>query len=98
MKFSIRDLLLVTMIVALGFCWWIERQKHTHWEQRALQEGRDIRFLLKHVEPDGIQGYEYQWYLNIKEENVAMELYTEPEAILPLLPNSSAPAPNPPKE
>ena len=99
MKFTIRDLFLVTVIVALVLGWWLERQNRTYWEQRALQEGRNIRMLLKHVEPGGMHNYEYESYMHIKEENAAAtkELYTEPEAILPSLPNSSAPAPNPPK-
>jgi hypothetical protein len=106
MRFSIRDLLLVTVIVALTLGWWIERQKRTYseqkreyWEQRALQEGRNIRMLLKHVEHGGMHNFEYDHYLHIKEENAAAtkELYTEPEAILPSLPNSHAPVPNLPK-
>ena len=31
--FSIRELLLVTVIVALGICWWLDRQR----QQREIQ-------------------------------------------------------------
>ena len=100
MKFTIRELFLVTVIVALALGWCLERHKRAHWEHRALLEGRNISMLLKHVDPGELNGFEHQWYFEIKEKNAAAlrELYTEPEAILPSLPNSSTPAPNLPKK
>ena len=62
MKFSIRDLLLVTVIVAILLAWWIDRS-------RLAQE---VKRLTRKP--------------SVMEE------------ILESLPNSSAPAPNPPKK
>jgi hypothetical protein len=45
MKFSIRDLLLVTMIVALGLGWWVDR----------ATLGKRIRMLEKRPDLSGLE-------------------------------------------
>ncbi len=67
MKFSIRDLLLVTMIVALAVGWWVDHRR---------------------------QGAEIQ---TLKEQQSYGDLRYFQAVLSPGLPNSSAPAPNPPK-
>ena len=71
MKFSIRDLLLVTVIVALAVGWWVDRKQ-------LLRES------------------------SLKRQNGAVEVQGESSQLerygYRLLPNSSAPARNPPKK
>jgi hypothetical protein len=45
MKFSIRDLFLVTVIVALGLGWWLDRS-HLAEENRHLEMREQLRTLL----------------------------------------------------
>ena len=67
MKFTIRGLFLVTMIVALAVGWWVDRS-----------------LLAVHLRPYLKMEQDYKEYLSMPENN-------------PCLPQSSAPAPNPPK-
>jgi hypothetical protein len=48
MKFSIRDLLLVTVIVALAAGWWVDRS-HLAWS--GAQTAASLRHLLDEADP-----------------------------------------------
>jgi hypothetical protein len=69
MKFTIRDLFLVTVIVALAVGWWVDRSKLVGVVEELKLE--KIRFVL--------------------------QSHSELSGGLIVSPNSSAPAPNPPK-
>jgi len=47
MKFSMRDLMLVTVIVAILTAWWLDRQRMTsreeHWQQQAADLEKDLQ-------------------------------------------------------
>jgi len=70
MKFSIRDLLLVTVIVAIAVAWWLDRS-------RLAREVQRLKTPVIHV---------------------SAHLVSPTDDSLILLPDSSAPSPNPPKE
>ena len=73
MKFTIRDLLLVTMIVAILLAWWVDRRRAAD----EISKEREYRRTLEDIKwpVPGLEGYKRIWGE----------------------PNSSAPAPNPPK-
>ncbi len=48
MKFSIRDLFLLTVIVAMGLGWWLDRRRLV-WK---LQEPERIRLYLQSIDRD----------------------------------------------
>jgi hypothetical protein len=77
MKFSIRDLFLVTVIVALAAGWWVDRSRLAV-EFTRLKEDMAL----------------YGSDANIRSDNLSPEVLKR----IPRrkLPNSSAPAPNPP--
>lgn len=70
MKFSIRDLLLVTVIVAVCAAWWVDRSELAK-QNELLRQGEMGLYVIDGPPP--------RW------EKTP-------------LPNSQAPAPNPPKE
>ena len=76
MKFSIRDLFLVTMIVALAVAWWVDRSR-----------------LTRVIENQNADAKELAEFSTAKAREAEAML----KAYLKSLPNSSAPAPNPPK-
>ena len=82
MKFSIRDLLLVTVIVAVVVGWWVDRSVLNRdgrtWKERAEIVADHLSSL----------GYEVRWL------DVGVGIAHSNER----LPTSSAPAANPPKE
>jgi predicted negative regulator of RcsB-dependent stress response len=52
-KFTIRDLLWLTLVVALAIGWWVE---HRYWEQRRLQSIADpYHSIMLDVQP-GLSG------------------------------------------
>ena len=53
MKFSIRDLLLVTVIVALGVAWWADHRRQLASPYRDLP-GEDYRLIPLDVDDDSI--------------------------------------------
>jgi len=84
MKFSIRDIILVTVIVAILAAWWVDH--------------RDLRQRLDGLESETVQRregnlrlYEEALFLSDKNKELREELRES------RLPNSQAPAPNPPK-
>ena len=85
MKFSIRDLLLVTVIVALAVGWWVDRSRLVSKEEEAIARFEMLkRFVTR-------QGYRVEW----KPEHLMLDISGPGEQSLP---NSSAPAPKLPKE
>lgn len=46
MKFSIRDIMLVTVIVALALGWWIERRALLTGKRDAEEDARDLSRLV----------------------------------------------------
>lgn len=49
MKFSIRDLLWLTALAALGVCWWLDHRRLTN---RIARLDYDIRLLIPAIEPN----------------------------------------------
>ena len=98
MKFSIRDLFLVTMIVAVCVAWWLDRQKLAS----SIKEGEE--YTTKMITEYAVEN------AALKDEIEALKasLPPEPESptselpeghlLGPPPPNSSTPAANPPKE
>ena len=87
MKFSIRDLLLVTVIVALAMGWWREHLEAVRARREVLATERlygEVRDRAI-AERDGV----------IAGWARAREFYYKTRERLP---NASAPAPNPPKD
>lgn len=85
MKFSIRDVLLVTVIVALAVGWWLDLRA-----QRAIADFRlSALRALEHLVRDGGHEVEYDG-----EMPVGMKMFMH----IKDLPDSPAPAPIPPKE
>jgi len=81
MKFSIRDLLLVTVIVALAVGWGLD-----HWRQR--QRMQNVGGYLTHF------ARAYGRDIEVDESGQITETTVSVTAV----PNSSAPAPNQPKD
>jgi hypothetical protein len=77
MKFSIRDLMLVTVIVALGVAWWVDRSRLAS------------KLVELETETAGLKSQLQSW--------PQVTLHNPPGMKWQLVPNSSAPAPNPPK-
>jgi hypothetical protein len=106
MKFSIRDLLLMTVIVALALAWWLDRS----WLASEIRDYEIIEMPNKRGEPGtGMPLKEWrqeqmEWAEGEKkrarEWNKMTKAQREQEnrRLFGDLPNSSAPAPNPPKK
>ena len=86
MKFSIRDLLLMTVIVALAVGWWVEHRKVV-----ALKEEAEVNQL-------GHAFITATWDDIMNELDKRKQQLGEPtlEPVYSSSPNSSAPAPNQP--
>jgi hypothetical protein len=82
MKFSIRDLLVVTVIVAVCLAWGIECYRHSITHQKLLS-------LHSAVMSEGYAVETTTQYTGPLQSGFSTRL---------VLPNSSAPAPNPPKD
>jgi hypothetical protein len=82
--FSIRELMLVTLVVALAVGWWADRQQRNITYLEAAQAESDIRFLLKYVEPDYIgHTWNSQHFRYLQDKHSGPRKYPgEPEAIL----------------
>ena len=96
MKFTIRDLFLVTLVVAVCVAWWVDRQLHPD-ELRAAQRWRTRAGALEEVLHDS--GWQVQWELeSVHLTKGRRTIVIDTNAYEPgPLPNSSAPAPTPPK-
>jgi len=78
MTFSIRDLVWLTVVVALGVGWWIERTRAERLAEEAEVMDAAEAIIVRHV--DKVEKENAQRWSKLTE-----------------MPNSSAPAPNPPK-
>jgi len=89
MKFTIRGLFLVTVIVALVLAWWVERVSMKKEIETLKWESEGFRDVLKRdgyeVTNDGIE---------MRIDRTGGDFYIRARPC-PSLPNSSAPAPNP---
>ena len=87
MKFSIRDLLLVTVIVALALGWFLDHQKHAKLTEKLTKLAEENKQLQIQADLDAIdravQSREFEQY---KRKTLAESL------------QSQAPTPNPPKK
>ena len=92
MRFSIRDLLLVTVIVALSVGWVVD-----HWrieeEKRRLERSEAQWHAVANSLADAMN--EQGWKVEIGDDANGSSWKMESPAALP---NSSAPAPKPPKD
>jgi|KBSSwiStaDraftv2_1062776.scaffolds.fasta_scaffold1727487_2 hypothetical protein len=77
MTFSIRDLFLVTLVVALAVAWWLDRSRLAQRAANAELEADGAKRILDLIDPD--------WGSRTLQE------------LVNLVPDSSAPAPSPPK-
>ena len=84
MKFSIRDLLLVTVIAALAVAWWVDRRQLSQTIENKNVELRELR-----VEWDVERATIYAQ---------AVAEAARVQAALDSMLGSQAPAPNPPKD
>jgi len=95
MKFSIRDLLLVTVIVALAVGWWVDHNRASNVAFRQLQQEN---YKLK-IHASSIESLlrQYGWEMKVEKDfkNGWRTRFSRPGAVLP---TSSAPAQNPAKD
>jgi hypothetical protein len=106
MKFSIRDMLLVTVIVALAVGWWVDHREATQGRQALKNQCDQL------AEENEIKQYQYRLAIDSmvaleqaldearpgwRKLDGSYEVEYAPDGVRIPLPNSSAPAPNPPK-
>jgi hypothetical protein len=101
MKFTIRDLFLVTLIVALAVGWWVNWRVWTA-ERRGLIEERTTAVENLAASESMVKLYEEHLggiadLLRAKGWKVYYS-YSNGFQVREPMPNSSAPAPNPPKK
>src|SRR3954467_9853840 len=104
MKFSIRDLLLVTVIVALGVGWWVQRRQSQADALRIEQLTKDAKRLKQRSAVADTLLRDLGQKLEIDEQG-GVRVYVLPEAPSPppndpgfMVPANLAPAPNSPKK
>jgi hypothetical protein len=106
MKFSIRDLFLVTVIVALVLGWWVDHWKLSH-ELVTANKWRNVTGALERVLED--LGYKSRWYpetgdIKVQSQREGGKTYTmtlrwyEPTDALSDVSDSLTHIPNPPKK
>ena len=103
MKFTIRDLLWLTVVVALGLAWWVDRGRQAAFYQ--ARSGALELLLYRH-------GFRALWRdqdvlaVPLTGKGTAYRSPTDPDSVakwqrsygIAPPPNSSAPAPNPGKD
>ena len=82
MRFSLHDLFLVTVIVALALGWWVDRNR------QAARLNKELEWRSSLIDMEGPLDVFYQG----KRQHVHGNIWVE------LLPNAQTPAPNPPKQ
>jgi hypothetical protein len=94
MKFSIRDLLLVTVIVALALLWWTERSRLQRENRRLMRENDVLKVRYSDEHNQYLAASAETRMRRLLHEEIAEEnKRLRRDAILH---TSSAPAPNPP--
>jgi hypothetical protein len=95
MKFSIRDLLLATVIVALVLGWWVERSR-LQWENKVLI--RDNALLkVQWSDEKNAHAAASAMYRGFQEQNTELADEIRRLRLNARMPSPSAPAPNLPK-
>jgi hypothetical protein len=97
MKFSIRDLLLVTMIVALAVGWWVDRRQLSHLSHVMESQNVELKARRDQDELDltiAKLKLRQAKALTAKAEAAVARF----RAAFDSMPTSQAPAPNPPKD
>lgn len=105
MKYSIRDLMFVTVIVALAVAWWLDRTR-LHAKAHLLQSKlRAIESLEKTIAKAAKAQAEHAIAIAAAKRALKSQQATDSEGAVrgysllgPQLPNFSAPAANPPKK
>ncbi|HUE72760.1 MAG TPA: hypothetical protein VMP01_17880 [Pirellulaceae bacterium] len=88
-KFTLRDLLWLTAVVALGVAWLDQKIKLGVAESQAMQSGARLSWLVDHM---ASKGYRIDW----NESQPAAGWFVRPS--IPAAPNVPAPAPNLPTD
>jgi len=92
MKFSIRDLFLVTVIVALGAGWAVDHWRPSNYRRQLELENAGMHHAL---ESEGFKVERDGWRIKVyREDNPERNDYETDFD----MPNSSEPAPIPPRE
>ena len=92
MKFSIRDLLLVTMIVALAVGWWADHYRIAE-ENERLERAESQWHVVANSLADAMKENGWKVEINADTNGPTWRMESPDE-----MPNSQAPAPSPPKK
>jgi hypothetical protein len=92
-SFSIRDLLLVTVIVALAVGWWVD-----HWHSQARE--RILQGNVKTLKPYARQSLNVNRIAEVPDGRLTVQEISDGvrTVTIPTVPDSSGPVPNPLKE
>ena len=105
MKFTIRDLFLVTAIVALALGWWVDHRSQnaalTAMSESQRETEEKLNRLLTAMERRGEKVTFSDMMVGIKSRSRGSQLYGVPSSEMArrmAVPTSQARAPNPPKD